>query len=401
MNMLISNFLLLSNLTCFSNFLLDVRIKNKYIFSLFFILVVMLLTNMNYTNFGLMGTIIMSLFYTMFIFIFFDGTRYKKALITILFILTISISEIFTANLMNSIFNLDPNHINEITYMFALIISNLVTFIILYIMSKLIRKEVMEKHPKFAWLCLALPMTTILFLCNLTNYFSTFRDNILTLVIILGLIISNIIYLVTLTSEIKRMELDNEIKQMRLKYDSLNTQYNTNFYFLHDTIRKLTKMGYKIDENNFTEFKREIMDLNGNLIKSFNTINSNSEMLNILLNYWISDINKYNITVKTVMEYNDFKFISLEDQQYIFSELLRISLDSCKNSNCTTPRITIKTKKVYNQITISCLFSYSTSTCLDLKGLQKVLVKYNGKIMEEVSSHNGLNYFDLLIVFFY
>lgn len=401
MNIFMANLLLLSNLTFFSNSLLVNKLKNRYAFFLVFVLIVVILSFVNYTNFYVLGTSIMTLFYTMFIFIFFDGTRYKKALITILFILTISISEIFTANLMNSIFNLDPNHINEVKYMFALIISNLATFIILYNMSKLIRKEVMEKHPKFAWLCLALPMTTILFLCNLTNYFSTFRDNILTLVIILGLIISNIISLVTLTSEIRRMELDNEIKQMRLKYDSLTEQYNTNFYFLHDTIRKLTKMGYKIDENNFTEFKREIMDLNGNLIKSFNTINSNSEMLNILLNYWISDINKYNITIKTVIEYNDFKFISLEDQQYIFSELLRISLDSCKTSKCTTPRITIKTKKVYNQITISCLFSYSTSTSLDLKGLQKVLAKYNGKILEEVSSHNGLNYSDLLIVFFH
>lgn len=399
MNMFLSNSLLLLNLTYFAFSLLKPNFKNK-IFHFFIVIIgIILLSKINYTSNSIVGTLIMTLFYSLYIAVFFYGSLYKKVLVLILFILTISFSELFVANFMNYLFDLVPNLIDTFIYTLALIVSNTVSFIILLIITTFIKIDIAEKYSKFMWFNLILPVTTVLCLYNFTNYFSTFRNNILLLLIVLGLIISNIISFIAISREFKRLELDNDIRQTKMKYDLLNNQYNTNFYFLHDTIRTLTKLNNHMNENNFKDFQKCVVELNRNLTKSFNTINSNSELLNSLLNYRISDINKYNINIKTIIEHNDFHFITLEDRQSLFSELLSLSINTCINSKMSKPLIIIKTKKVNKQIIIQCTFSYSETDNLDLARLYSIIMEHDGHISEKVIKNKNLIYYDLIIVF--
>lgn len=403
MNLFLSNLLLLLNLTYFAISLLKVNIKIILAMILSGILGIIMLTYINYTSLSLFGTLIMTFFYVIYIFVFYKGSSYRKLLVIILFILTISFSELFIANIMNYIFNLSANQIDTNIYTIALILSNGLTFVILSIILKFFEKDIkdiMDRYSKFMWFSLILPMTTLLFLYNFTDYFSTFRDNIMTLIIIFGLIISNIISLLTISREFKRLELNNEIKETKMKYNLLNTQYNTNYYFLHDTIRKLTKLDNHINESNFKDFQKEIMELNNNLIKSFNTISSNSDLLNSVLNFNISEIIKYNINVKTVIETNHFEFITLEDQQHLYSDLLTLSIHSCINTKDINPRIIIKTKQIDKQIIIQCSFSYTETHSICLINLYTIVQKYNGRISEKVNKNNGLLYYDIFIVFF-
>lgn len=396
-NMILSNSLLLFNLICFAKSILIPSIKSIFARMVCSILIVLLLAYKNYTSDAMIGTCIMTLSYIVYIFIFYSGDAYKKTLVIIFFLLTISFSELLIANFMNILFNLMPEHLNTYIYMIALILSNGLSFIILSIISKFMRLYKVANNSNFMWFSLILPITTLLFLYNFTDYFSTFRNNLITLFIILGLIGSNIIALLAIAKELKRLELSNEIKETKMKYYLLNTQYNTNFYFLHDTIRSLTKLNSHMNEKNFTEFQKEVIALNHSLSKSFNTISSNSELLNTLLNHRITDISKYNINVKTVIEYNDFSFINLEDRLFLFTELLSLSINSCIDIKSNNPRIIIKTKKINQQAIIQCTFSYKESFNIDFMGLRRIVESYNGHISDKVIRNK---YYDLVIVFF-
>lgn len=400
-NLLLSNSLLLCNLTYFATPILKTNSKNKFVMIYWFSFGIFLLSFRYYIRDAFIDTCMIALFCTLYLFRFFNGSVYRKLLVIILFILTMSFSELLIANSMNFLFSLKANDIDTYIYTLAFVLPNVLSFIILSAISKFIKLNIFDNHSKFMWFHLLLPMTTLLVLYNFTDYFSTFRDNIVTLLIVLGLIGSNIITLLTLAKEVKRAELTNEIKKNKMKYDLLNTLYNTNFYFLHDTIRTLTKLNNHMNKNNFKEFQKEVLELNRKLTRSFTTISSNSELLNSLLNQRITDISHYNITIKTVLEYNDYDVISMEIQQALFSELLTISIASCMHAHSNAPIIILKTKKIARQIIFQCSFSYNEFNILNFDMLLFLLKKHSGHISKNMKLEGGFVYYDILIVFFH
>lgn len=400
MNMLLSNFLILLNLFYFTKSFLKKASIGHTSFAFFIILSTILLSLINYPSFKLIGTTIMNLIYILFIFILFKGNVYKKLFVFLLFVLTISLSELLITNLMYFSFNLTEHMLDTYIYTIAILFSNLLTFLVLYLLVNFFTLDILSKHTKFMWLSLILPLTTLLFLYNLSNYFDTFKDNITILLVILGLIVSNIISLIAILKDFKRIELSKEIENTRIKYEMLNKQYDVNFYFLHDTIRELTKLTTLMNENNFLDFQKNVIYLHRNLSKSFNSINSNSKILNSLINFRISDITNFNIDVKQLIEYNDFSFISLEDYQYIFSELLNMGIDQCINSKSINPKIIFKTMKVKQQVIIQITFSINDSITLDFSELGRYAARCNANISEKTYTSNSNTYQDIIIVFF-
>lgn len=271
--------------------------------------------------------------------------------------------------------------------MAALIISNILTFICLKFISKGITKINFYKYSKKIWLSLILPFTTLFFAYSLTNYFETFRNSWSIFFIVCGLIASNILFLYALIKEFERIKMKNEMEKMQFKYHLLYSQYNANFDFLHDTIRSLTKLDNLIQKNELKEVRKIILDLNKSLIKNFNMINTNSTILNTILYSKTNEINLYNITVKTVIEYNDFSFLSKTEQNYLFSEIVDIALFSCMKSNLDDPLIIIKSKKINDYLLIECIFScHHPFTIFDQ--FKSFIEKKNGRLISESSDNN-------------
>lgn len=399
-NMLFANTLILLNLSSFSSKCLSKK-NNSKIFSLFlFILGVLLLSNINYPNKKLLGFFFMTIFYASYIFFLYKGNVYKKILVLVLFSIVLSFSEIISANIMNVLFQLSSEQINTTLYFLAIFISNALAFLLLYFFSKILTSIVEINYSPFMWVGLVIPLTTIILLLNISDYFNTFRNNTSLLFVMSGLLLSNILFVYVLLKESKQMKLDAEVKLIRQKNELLKSQYDSNFSFLHDTIRELLKLDTLFSTRDYEKAHAKVRELNKNLIKFFNVINTNSVMISSLMNHHIKTILQYNINVNTVIEFNDFSFLTKEEQQILFSELIEIAMNSCINTKLVKPNILMKTKKVNkSSIVVKCSFSYREGYKLDTKQLEEIVNKYKGRIDIEYDCVTGFSYANIFIIF--
>ena len=387
LNMIFSNILIFINLTYFSLLITDYRFSKKYLIVIFSIIGILLLSFENYPFNFLYGTLIMIIYYTFFIFLLFTGDMKKKILIITFFLLIATICEVLSANIINLLFGLKASDLNTFLYTITILLSNILTFVLLKIISKFFNLINDNNMPNSILIILALPISTLLLLINVTDYFSTFRNNILSAFIILGLLISNLVTIFIFLDVIKTINLENELKKRKMKYDVLQSLYNNNFNFLHEMISKLMQFRDLLSNKNYDELSTQIELLNFKLIKGFNIINSNSIVINSLLNLYISELEDNNINLKTVIEYNDFTFIDLETQTEIFSLIFDISIASCIKSNEKRRQIILKTKKIDFQIAIQCIY-----TCDSILGLyDDPIVK---KLIKILKINSGAVYFD-------
>lgn len=381
LNMIFSNLLIFINLIYFSLSITDYRFSKKYFIVIFSLIGILLLSFENYPFNFLYGTFVMIIYYIFFVFLLFTGSMKKKILIITFFLLIAIICEILSANIINLLFGLKASDLNTFLYTMTVLLSNILTFILLKIVSKFFILIDDNNLPDNILIILALPISTLLLLINITDYFSTFRNNILNAFIILGLLISNLVTIFIFLDVIKTINLENELKKRKMKYDVLQSLYNNNFNFLHEMISKLMQFRDLLSNEHYDELNTQIELLNFKLIKGFNIINSNSIVINSLLNLYISKLEDNDINLKTVIEYNDFTFINLETQTEIFSLIFDISIASCIKSNEKRRQIILKTKKMGFQIAIQCIY-----TCDSIIGL------YDDPIVNKLIEILKINY---------
>ena len=400
LNMLVGNFLLLLNLSYFSIEILKPRYKNKVTLIIAIVLGVAILASRSYPSLQLYGTFIMLLFYVVFVFCLFTGSLLKKLFVIIIYVAIISISEILTSNIMNLIFDLSSSDLNTLLYTLALIFSNCLTFAILSIIAKYIQLNSKINLPKSTWLIFALPITTFLFLISLNEYFATFRSNILIAPIVIGLLVTNFVTIYIFFQTIKTMELKNEIKGMQVKYDTINSLYQNNFDFMHDTIWELNHIYKNIQNQDYNSLTNQVEKLSNNILKKFNVINTNSSIVSSSLNYRLGDISHYNIEVKTDIIYNNFSFMSIQAQNELFSSIINNAIDSCIASKFNKSYVLIKSNLINSQIVMQCLYSYSPheyskENDLFIKKFNKLVSSIDGKTNYSIND----NYFETLVVF--
>lgn len=327
----------------------------------------------------------MTLLYLIFVFTLFKGTLIKKLFVIIPFILSISISEIISANLMNYLFNLQQQQVNNFAYVIAIILSNILTFIQIMVYIKVIKVDNNLNLPKYAWSVFILPISTLLLLLNFTDYFGLFKSNFLIGVIIIGLFISNLTTIIIFFKVIDSINLENNMRSVKMQLNLLNSQYNANFNFLHDTIRRLMNFSDLLSNKDFQQLESQITSLNMDLLQKLNIISSNSLLISSMINYRLSEINEYNINIKTVFEFNDYTFLSIDEQNDLFTQLLDIAINSCIKSENTNKNIIIKSKRLDNQIILQVIFTTSSYDKSDsiYKKLCQLVKKIKGRISIE------------------
>ena len=152
-----------------------------------------------------------------------------------------------------------------------------------------------------------------------------------------------------------------------------------------------------MNKKNYNEAIIELNSLYNQSYKEFNAIYSNSLILNYLLIERLEILNKYKIVFKSVIEYNDFQFLTLNEQEKLFTALL----DSAIKETETVPEprtLIIKTCKKDLQIIIQVIFS--TNTVINNKTkfkLESILKDHNALYSEKVDKEKHIK--SIIIVF--
>ncbi|WRK52411.1 hypothetical protein SD457_18790 [Coprobacillaceae bacterium CR2/5/TPMF4] len=122
---------------------------------------------------------------------------------------------------------------------------------------------------------------------------------------------------------------ENE-KVVTEKYKLLNKQYETSFYFLHDLLKTCQRLNLLLDKDDYQGLKDEINTLTTTTFREFNSIYSDSMLLNTLINNRLETLRQYDITVLPTIEYNNFSFLTVADQFILFDCLLDLAIDEVK-----------------------------------------------------------------------
>lgn len=398
-NMILGNSLLLLNLTYLCNNMLKRRYKNKYVIPAAILLGVLVLASRSYPSLQLYGTFIMIGYYILFAMFLYTGKFLKKLTTIIIYLMIATVCEVLASNIMNLLFDLQSSDLNTLIYSIALLLSGTLTFAVLSIAVKLFNLNMKSHLPKYTWLILILPFSTFLLIFSISDYFETFRNNLMIAPVLIGLLIANFVTLYIFFKTIRTIELENEMKSMQVKYETINMLYQNNFNFLHDTTRKLMRLSSFLSNKNYDELSKQINELSDTMLVQYNTINSNSVIISSILNYRLNDIISNNIRIKTDILCNDFSFLSIKAQNELFSALVNNAVDSCIYTKSESPAVIIKSNVLDHNVVIQCFYSYNekyeSENNYNIELIQKHIHEFDGIIS---SQFNNKGYCDLTII---
>lgn len=406
-SLIIGFIFVIGNLVFLSNKILSLRYNKR---QLLFIsaLTTFNLYIINISGLSIIKTLLILSIYLIFIMFVYYGSLIKKMLIFSFFCLFTFISELLTANIVNLIFGMNnKTSQGSLEFLVAVLLSNIFLYILCHFFIYLYNFLNIKELPKSTWIILILPITTILLIFNIQEYFYLFRNNKIFIIIFIGLIVSNFITTYFFYKAISSIYIKNELNILKIneeylenKYKLLQVHYSHNFKFTHDILKKSISIRKIFDEKNYEMLDKELDILVNDSFKQFNTIYSNYIIVNTLLNENIDILNKNNIIFSTTIEFNNFTFLSNLDEYQLFDKLIKLSITSAiYNSAMDQKNIILKTKQLHQQVIVEIIYpSCNLSIVYDFyEDIEVLIGKYNGAISKEISSFN--QYCSLIILF--
>lgn len=116
-------------------------------------------------------------------------------------------------------------------------------------------------------------------------------------------------------------------------------------------------MNSHFNDSNYSEAAIILDELSNIAYKEFNAIYSNSFILNYVINNNLNKIIEHNIDIKTVIEYSNFENLDYTTQLHLFEYILKISIDSCIQTNTLNKIIIIKSIKSADRVVLKILYS--------------------------------------------
>lgn len=306
------------------------------------------------------------------------------ALIVSLFsLLFVSSAEFFSMLIMNILFNLNgTTNYSSMLYFFSLVISNLLFFIFSYIFTKIKNIHKHLKLPNHSWFLLIVPFSTLILFMFIPNYFYLVESDKKLVIAFLLISISNIVTLFIFYKLIEKIEvtetLSKEKQNTENEFKIYGQHYYESFNFLHNLLHSYVDIKKLLDEKNYQDLETKLNNLSDKTFAEFNSIYSESFILNVVINNALDLMRKNNVHIRTSLLYSDFSFFDLIDSKTFFTEIIDSCIQSCilESSNI----IHINSRKNDHQIIISIYFpskvDYSANFANNnrLKNLTK---KYN------------------------
>lgn len=403
MGIIISNFYLIFLLTYLGNHFLLKKINNN----LLFFLAVILMSIINYNGTSSTKTIFLCLVQLLYFLLVFNGKFTKKIMILLTFYLTILFSEIIVGIFMNLLgFINEQSQPSDTMYTISLLISMLINTILIIFYCKTSHLLIIKSIPKYSYTLFLLPFISILLFIRVNNYYELVENHSSFLLVVIFFAFSNLLLIVLFFSIINTIYIKKELEiekyeqhSLKSEIDSLNQLYERNYVFLHDLLHACNTLNQLVNEEKYDDVKKEIDTLADTIYKKFNVIHSNYTILDKIIDSKIKDIKELGIFIKNDIQFNEFDFISLYDQDKLFYLLLDIPIEAYKmHQDAFEKIIIIKTKKSEQQILIQLIFNNVLQNISNIKinNIKNVINKYNGKFSIIEQKNHQIN----IIIYF-
>ncbi len=225
------------------------------------------------------------------------------------------------------------------------------------------------------FLMFVLPATLCLFMIQALN---DEANDMMLLMILMGLFVSNVCYLYFFSFFTKNIELEEEKQYLKKELEFVQNNYNSTFGFLHTLIHDNQKISEDFENNDPLQAKEHFKNMNEKAIKKFNSLYTGNISLSIALSN--IDWNK-NIQHFVGCDLNEFE----EDDLTLF---FMNTLNMLKNQK----EISILIQSHFGNKIIS--FKTTDPICYD--GIEKVNLKFIKKYkLKQVKEENGISFIRL------
>ena len=255
----------------------------------------------------------------------------ESILISLFSFIFVSLSEFLSIFLFNLLFGLDGmTTIESLVYVTSLIVSDMVFFI-----SSLYLIEIIHafKPRHISWLALVAPASTFIVFMSIEDYFGLVIEGRFFFFSLFLLAFSNLVTLYLFYKLLDTAKTKEELKAEReekqkteLQFQLMSQQYKNNFSMMHSLLHSYADLKKLLDENKIEEMESCLENLSKKTCTEFNSIYSQSLLLNSLINNKMDILRKFNIQFNTHFLYTDFSFMELSDQFDFFDEVLNLCM---------------------------------------------------------------------------
>ena len=279
-------------------------------------------------------------------------------LISLFSFIFVSLSEFLSIFLFNLLFGLDGmTTIESIVYVTSLIVSDMVFFISSFYLIEIIHafRPLLDRN--ISLLALVAPVSTFIVFMTIEDYFGLVIHERFFFFSLFLLAFSNLVTLYLFYKLLDSAKMKEELKvekeenqKKELQFQLMSQQYKNNFSMMHSLLHSYADLKKLLDENKMDEMADNLERLSEQTFTEFNSIYSESLLLNSLINNRMAVLRKKNICFNTNLLYTDFSFMELSDQIDFFDELIKICI---KQENRT---IFIKTYEENNKVYLKLYF---------------------------------------------
>lgn len=326
------------------------------------------------------STFVMTFVFFLYLCIQFISKLFYLILSALMILIIGYVSEFLAAFIMHI---WSPALVSTHSYSIALLISLCINFSFTFLFIKVFQLIKESFLPKYSFGILILPIFTIIFICQIGNYYQLVNDHKNILFIIIGLFLSNILTLYFFYLSIQAMQLKTKLNEEKLKREKMNFKFNLldqhyqlNFNFLHDLLHRGGKLYKNYIENNQEELGKEIEELNAIAFKEFNAIYSNNLALNTVINEKLNIIRRIQLEIRTEIT-SSLSFLSYDIQITFFTELLSIAIDIVQEQKIIPSFLFIRISSKGSSICIKTTISSFEEKKINISDLLKCFDKYN------------------------
>ncbi len=204
-----------------------------------------------------------------------------------------------------------------------------------------------------------IPTCSMLLFLYFPDYFELVENNKPVFVTFLFISFYNLFSIYLICRQLEFIKTKNELKHSKesteFEFKLYSKYYYENFNSLHTLLHSYTDMKILLEQKKYDELNTELINLSEKTLNEFNSVFSESLLLNTIISNKISTLNKYNIVIKTKLLYSDFSFMKIVDASTLFSKIIDYCIDSCKKFKNST--VFINSKLLNNQLILHVCFS--------------------------------------------
>ncbi len=277
------------------------------------------------------------------------------------FIILVAISEFISMWLMTIVSNIDQvKRINSRDNSCLFVTTVFVLCFLIYIFIPFLKRLVSKPIPKYSWILAFIPFSTLLLFLSVEDYFQMVESNAKVFFVFVVFVAADFIMLFLYVRTISAIDTEKELfireereQHLRNQVKFLDQQYKLNSTFVHDLLQQESRIANLIENGNKDEAIHILESLSQTTYREFNGILSESNVFNVLITQFQSQIREKGLQLKTTIAIDDFEFMSLSEQYEFFHRLLNIIFERVENrmdkDDCVIV-ITCKRNKLFRKI---------------------------------------------------